>query len=187
MCVCVSECVCMRVCEIMGEFDVHHKHSLTLTYHSETCSCSHAGLILSKLDRVRYRVDQTLQSCPTHMLTLHNFACELLTSLQQLTHVPTCEHKLISMISDSMSRLQLLLFLSALPLVLSLSPLSVPFRGHKAIYRRSGVGDDPGSPVYLTPYIKAGQIDQGKMCLLKWYSTIQALVFLYVVCFVIKL
>ena len=60
-----------------------------------------------------------------------------------------------------MSRLQLLLFLSALPLALSLSSLSAPFRRQKAFYRRSGAEDDPGNPVYLTPYIKAGQIDQG--------------------------
>ena len=62
-----------------------------------------------------------------------------------------------------MSRLQLLLFLTALPLVLSVSPLSVPFRGQRAFYRPSSsrVGDDPGSPVYLTPYIKAGKTDQG--------------------------
>ena len=65
--------------------------------------------------------------------------------------------------SDGMSRLQLLLFLSALPLALSVSSLSVPFRGQKTFYRRSSVGDDAGSPVYLTPYIKAGQIDQGSI------------------------
>ena len=68
-----------------------------------------------------------------------------------------------SMVRLNMPRLQLLLFLSALPLALSLSPLSVPFRGQKAYYRRNGVGDDPGSPVYLTPYIKAGQTDQGRI------------------------
>ena len=60
------------------------------------------------------------------------------------------------------AQLELLLFLSALPLALSRSSLSAPFRGQKAFYRRSGVSDDdPGSPVYLTPYIKAGQIEQG--------------------------
>ena len=61
---------------------------------------------------------------------------------------------------------QLFLFLTAVPLSLT-SPFSVPFRNHKAFYRSSGSAqtesssDDPGSPVYLTPYIKAGQLDQG--------------------------
>lgn len=59
--------------------------------------------------------------------------------------------------------LTFLLLLPALPLVLSVTPLSVPFRGHKVFYRpeRSDVEAGPGDPVYLTPYIKAGQLDQG--------------------------
>ena len=138
----------------LRQWNVYYKHSLILTYHSETCSCSHA------FHSTNLPGTGSLQSCPTHMLTLHNFlACELLTSLQQACLISTCE---LACLSITMSRLQLLLFLSAFSLALSLTPLSVPFRGHKAFYRRSGAGDDPGNPVYLTPYIKAGQIDQGR-------------------------
>ena len=56
--------------------------------------------------------------------------------------------------------LEVLPFIVALPLVLSVAPLSVQFRGHKAFYRPSE-DNDPGSPVFLTPYIKAGQTSQG--------------------------
>ena len=55
-----------------------------------------------------------------------------------------------------------LLLLAALTVIHSVTPLSVPFRRLKAFYRpESDVEADPGNPVYLTPYIKAGQLDQG--------------------------
>ena len=72
------------------------------------------------------------------------------------------------------------LFLIALPLVFSVTPLSVQFRGHKALYRPSREGDDPGSPVYLTPYIKAGQTSQGIDLLYKMLTPSVAELMLYV-------
>ena len=59
------------------------------------------------------------------------------------------------------------LFLLYLPLALC-GPLSVQFRKHKAIYGE-GRGADakdssgPGEPLFLTPYIEKGEIDQGKL------------------------
>ena len=54
----------------------------------------------------------------------------------------------------------LLLLLSALPVVISL--FSAPFHDLKAYYRPENyVEAGPGDPVFLTPYIKAGQLDQG--------------------------
>lgn len=62
----------------------------------------------------------------------------------------------------------LLLLAVALPLVLSVTPLSVPFRGHTAYYRPSAadgdeVADDPGEPVYLSPYLANGDLDKGSI------------------------
>ena len=45
-------------------------------------------------------------------------------------------------------------------------PLGVQFRKHKAVYgegRGAGAKDSagPGEPLFLTPYIEKGQIDEG--------------------------
>ncbi|CAI8028490.1 Probable serine carboxypeptidase CPVL [Geodia barretti] len=52
-----------------------------------------------------------------------------------------------------------------LPLALC-GPLGVQFRKHKAIYRESIPGtttdSDPGQPLFLTPYIEKGEIDQAR-------------------------
>ena len=56
------------------------------------------------------------------------------------------------------------LFLLYLPLALC-GPLSVQFRKHKAIYEGRGAdakgSSGPGEPLFLTPYIEKGEIDQG--------------------------
>ena len=71
--------------------------------------------------------------------------------------------------STKMGRFQLnvcCLAILCLPLALC-GPLGVQFRKHKAIYRESIPGtttdSDPGQPLFLTPYIEKGEIDQGKV------------------------
>lgn len=52
-----------------------------------------------------------------------------------------------------------------IPLVVLCDSLSREFRNHKAVYKASESGDaytdGPGSPLYLTPYISRGDIDEG--------------------------
>ncbi len=55
----------------------------------------------------------------------------------------------------------ILLSVLLLPLVLS-SPLGSIFHQHKATYRPS-LGADPGDPLYLTPYIKKGDVATGEV------------------------
>lgn len=56
------------------------------------------------------------------------------------------------------------LFLLYLSLALC-GPFSVQFRKHKAIYEGRGAdakgSSGPGEPLFLTPYIEKGEIDQG--------------------------
>ena len=47
-----------------------------------------------------------------------------------------------------------------LPLVMS-SPFGHIFRQHKALYKPP-LGDDPGEPLFLTPYIKKGDFATGE-------------------------
>ena len=58
------------------------------------------------------------------------------------------------------------LALLCLPLVLC-GPLGVQFRKHKAIFYGAGAtsaaDSDPGQPLFLTPYIERGEIDEGKI------------------------
>ena len=62
--------------------------------------------------------------------------------------------------------LKLCFLLICLPLALC-GPLGVQFRKHKAIYgegvrgKAGGSSSDPGQPLFLTPYIEKGEIDQG--------------------------
>ncbi len=56
----------------------------------------------------------------------------------------------------------ILLSVLLLPLVLC-SPLDSIFQQHKATYRPSSLGADPGDPLYLTPYIKKGDFATGEV------------------------
>lgn len=41
-------------------------------------------------------------------------------------------------------------------------PLSLQFRKYKITYKKEGLkSDDPGDPLYLSPYIAKGQVEQG--------------------------
>ncbi len=66
----------------------------------------------------------------------------------------------ISSMAAAMEKL-ILLSVLLLPLVLS-SPLGSIFHQHKATYRPS-LGADPGDPLYLTPYIKKGDVATGEV------------------------
>ena len=47
------------------------------------------------------------------------------------------------------------------------SPLSGQFRKHKNTYQGgSSPEDDPGQPLYLTPYLQQGQLEQGTTCVI---------------------
>ena len=61
------------------------------------------------------------------------------------------------------------LFLALLSLVVFCDSLSSQFRQHKAVYKDSVLGgEDPGQPLYLTPYIKSGNIQQGINFIINW-------------------
>ena len=69
-----------------------------------------------------------------------------------------------------MARLVLFLLLAAAPLVFC-GPLSLQFLKHKAYYKPAVEGTnsaDPGTPLFLTPYIEKNQIEEGiriQLCL----------------------
>ena len=62
----------------------------------------------------------------------------------------------------------LLLVMAALPVALCGGSMSKLFQKHKAVYGSgsSRQEDDPGQPLFLTPYVESGDFDKGAALLL---------------------